>query len=116
MPEDAWEDLVERSTDGDVTPGAMFGCRGLRTGRRFFALWWHERLVVKLPAGRLEELIASGQAEPFEPMAGRRMNGWAVLADAVPWDPVVAEARTWTASRGQSGDRLRAAGWSPPSG
>ena len=96
MPEDTWEDLVERTTDGDVTPGSMFGCRGLRTGRRFFAIRWHERLVVKLPPARLEELVRSGRAEVFEPMEGRRMNGWAVLRDAVEWDPVVAEARAWT--------------------
>jgi len=99
MPEDAWEDLVERTRDGDVTPGKMFGSAGLRTGRKFFAIWWHERLVVKLPAARLDELVAAGRAEPFEPMEGRRMNGWAVLHDGVAWDPVVAEARAWTESQ-----------------
>ena len=99
MPDDAWEDLVERSTDGDVTAGSMFGCRGLRTGRRFFAIWWHERLVVKLPPERLQELVAAGQGEHFEPMEGRRMNGWAVLAETVAWDQVVTEARAWTASQ-----------------
>jgi hypothetical protein len=98
VPDARWEDLVERSTDGEVTPGSMFGSRGLRTGRRFFALWWHERLVVKLPTDRLAELVALGQAVPFEPMEGRRMNGWAVLGDSVEWDPVVAEARAWTES------------------
>jgi TfoX/Sxy family transcriptional regulator of competence genes len=99
MPDDAWEDLVERTVDGDVTPGSMFGCRGLRTGRKFFAIWWHQRLVVKLPAERLEELVAAGRAEPFEPMGGRRMNGWVVLGATVEWDPVVAEARAWTESQ-----------------
>ena len=101
MTDDVWEDLVERSTDGEVTPGSMFGCRGLRTGRRFFAIRWHERLVVKLPADRLAELVASGRAEPFEPMEGRPMNGWAVLGDSVEWDPLVVEARAWTESQRQ---------------
>jgi hypothetical protein len=55
--------------------------------------------VVKLPADRLQELVDAGQAEPFEPMEGRRMNGWAVLHDGVGWDPVVAEARAWTESQ-----------------
>jgi hypothetical protein len=93
---EAWEDLVERTVDADVTPGSMFGCRGLRTGRRFFAIWWHEQLVVKLPPDRLQALVGAGQAAPFEPMEGRRMNGWAVLGPEVGWDPVVAEARSWT--------------------
>ena len=96
---DTWEDLVERTRGGDVTPGTMFGSAGLRTGKKFFAIWWHEKLVVKLPGDRLEELAAAGQAEPFEPMEGRRMNGWAVLRPAVGWDPVVAEARAWTESQ-----------------
>lgn len=96
---DPWEDLVERTCDGDVTSGSMFGSRGLRTGRKFFVIWWHEQLVVKLPAERLQELVESGQAEPFEPMPGRRMNGWVLLGDSVAWDPVVAEARAWVESQ-----------------
>ncbi|RBY89925.1 hypothetical protein [Blastococcus sp. TF02A-26] len=99
MADDAWDDLVERTVDGDVTAGSMFGCRGLRTGRRFFAIWWHEQLVVKLPADRLQGLVGAGAAVAFEPMEGRRMNGWAVLGDGVAWDPVVAEARAWTESQ-----------------
>ena len=99
MPEDSWDELVERTRGGNVTPGTMFGCRGLRTGRKFFAIWWDGQLVVKLPAERLQELVAAGRAEVFEPMEGRPMNGWAVLHGGVPWDPVVDEARAWTESQ-----------------
>ena len=93
MPDDAWDDLVERTRGGDVTPGKMFGSAGLRTGKKFFAIWWNEQLVVKLPADRLQQLVAAGQAEVFEPMEGRPMNGWVLLRKTVAWDPVVAEAR-----------------------
>lgn len=96
---DSWEDLVERTRGGDVTPGTMFGCAGLRTGRRFFAIRWHEQLVVKLPPARRDELVGAGAAEPFEPMPGRPMNGWVVLAGTVDPDPVVTEARTWVESQ-----------------
>ena len=96
---DTWEDLVERTRGGDVTPGKMFGSEGLRTGRKFFAIWWHDQLVVKLPADRREELVAAGQAEVFEPMEGRPMNGWVLLHGGVPWDPVVAEARDHVAAQ-----------------
>lgn len=99
MPDDAWDDLVERTRGGDVTPGTMFGSAGLRTGKKFFAIRWHDRLVVKLPADRFRELVDAGQAEQFEPMEGRPMNGWAVLRPGVEWDPVVAEARAWTESQ-----------------
>ena len=96
---DSWQDLVERTRDGDVTPGKMFGSEGLRTGRKFFALWWHEQLVVKLPADRFRQLAEAGQVEQFEPMEGRAMNGWALVHDGVEWDPAVAEARAWVESR-----------------
>ncbi|HET6394861.1 MAG TPA: hypothetical protein VFG13_18690 [Blastococcus sp.] len=96
---DSWDELVERTRGGDVTPGKMFGCEGLRTGKKFLAIWWHEQLVVKLPAGRLQELVAAGQAEVFEPMEGRPMNGWALLLGDVPWDPLVAEARDHVAAQ-----------------
>ncbi|HEY0126900.1 MAG TPA: hypothetical protein VGB58_07170 [Blastococcus sp.] len=99
---DSWEDLVERTRGGAVTPGTMFGCEGLRTGRKFFAIWWHEQLVVKLPAGRLQELVAAGQADVFEPMEGRPMNGWALLHGEVPWDPVVTDARDHVAGQASS--------------
>jgi hypothetical protein len=92
MADDPWEHLVERSEGGDVTRGTMFGCQGLRTGRKFFAIWWHDQLVLKLPPARLQELVASGEGEPFEPMEGRPMNGWLLLR-GTGWDPLVAEAR-----------------------
>jgi TfoX/Sxy family transcriptional regulator of competence genes len=93
MADDSWQDLVERTVRGDVTRGKMFGSEGLRTGRKFFAIWWHDQLVVKLPPARLTELVEAGGAEPFEPMEGRRMNGWVLLRGSEGWDPVVAEAR-----------------------
>ena len=96
---DTWEALVERTGGGDVTLGHMFGSKGLRTGRKFFAIWWHEQLVLKLPADRLQELVATGRAEVFEPMEGRPMNGWAVLQGSVEWDPLVGEARAHVAAQ-----------------
>jgi hypothetical protein len=51
--------------------------------------------VVKLPADRLQEIVASREGQVFEPMPGRAMNGWAVLQGSAEWDPVVTEARTY---------------------
>jgi hypothetical protein len=45
-----------------ITRGTIFGSQGLRTGTKF-AIWWHEQLVVKLPADRQQELVASGEGE-----------------------------------------------------
>jgi len=99
MAEDSWQDLVARTEGGPVTAGTMFGSQGLRTGRKFFAIWWHEQLVVKLPADRLAELVDGGQGQPFEPMEGRRMNGWILLGPSLDWPPVVEEARAYVAAQ-----------------
>jgi TfoX/Sxy family transcriptional regulator of competence genes len=58
----SWEDLVERTEGGPVTRGTMFGSQGLRTGTKYFATWWHEQLVVKLPTDRLREWSRAGRA------------------------------------------------------
>ena len=97
--DDRWEQLVADVEGGDVTRGKMFGSAGLRTGTKFFAIWWHEQLVVKLPPARLTELVEAGQGQPFEPMEGRRMNGWIVLDDAADWPPVVQEAGAYVAAQ-----------------
>ena len=93
MADDLWQDLVERTEGGPVTRGTMFGSQGLRTGRKYFAIRWHEQLVVKLPDDRVQELVSSGTAQVFEPMPGRPMNGWVLLAESAAWDPLVAAAR-----------------------
>ena len=99
MTDESWADLVDRFVDGDVTTGHMFGCRGLRTGRRFFAIRWEDQLVVKLPPDRLGALVGSGAGRPFEPMEGRRMNGWIVLAGSADQVPLVEEARAYVAAQ-----------------
>ena len=102
MADERWEKLADDAVGGEVTRGTMFGSQGLRTGKKFFAIWWHEQLVVKLPAGRLQELVAAGQADVFEPMEGRPMNGWALLHGEIPWDPVVTDARDHVAGQASS--------------
>jgi TfoX/Sxy family transcriptional regulator of competence genes len=97
--EQRWQELVETAVGGDVTPGTMFGSKGLRTGKKFFAVWWQERLVLKLPAERVQELVARNAGEPFEPMAGRPMKGWIVVADEAEWSDLTSEARDFVESQ-----------------
>jgi hypothetical protein len=56
-------------------------------------------LVLKLPTDRQDELVGTGQAVPFEPMDGRRMNGWVVVDDTVDRPPLVEEARAFVAAQ-----------------
>ena len=55
--------------------------------------------MVKLPPARLTELVDAGPGQPFEPMEGRRMNGWIVARPSVDWPPVVEEARAYVAAQ-----------------
>jgi hypothetical protein len=99
MADGRWQELVATTTGGPVTEGTMFGSKGLRTGKKFFAVWWHEQLVVKLPPARLTELVEAGDGQLFEPMPGRAMNGWLVVASNAEWPPLIEEARAFVAAQ-----------------
>jgi len=99
MADERWQELVERSEGGNVTRGTMFGSQGLRTGKKYFAIWWQEHLVVKLPPPRLAELVDAGHGQVFEPMPGRAMNGWLLVQPPAEWDPLVAEALAYVAAQ-----------------
>lgn len=99
MTEKRWVDLVDDAVGGPVTLGAMFGSKGLRTGTKYFAIWWNGRLVLKVAPSRAEELLSCGQGTAFEPMEGRPMKGWVVVAAAADWPGLTAEARAFVESQ-----------------
>jgi len=60
--------------------GRMLQSVGLKTSGKFFAFPTKGELVVKLPAARVEELIASGAGQPCNPRGqGRPMREWVRL-------------------------------------
>jgi hypothetical protein len=77
--------LLERP---GVSRSTMMGLPCLRVDGAFFASWDRRtgHLVVKLPQGRVDDLVGAGRAEPFAP-AGRRFRQWAAIPDA--------QARDW---------------------
>ena len=50
--------------------GAGFGRSGLRFQRKIFAMLVRSRLVLKLPAARVDELIEAGEGVHFETNKG----------------------------------------------
>ena len=97
-PEDRYEDLVDALVGADgVTPprgGGGFGRSALRFQNKIFAMFVRGRLVVKLPAERVEELIAAGEGVHFDANKGTPMREWLSLDpdSARPWLALATEA------------------------
>ncbi|HEX8928468.1 MAG TPA: MmcQ/YjbR family DNA-binding protein, partial [Actinomycetota bacterium] len=81
--EELFERIAERYLDQPaVSRGTGFGSSaGLRVGGRIFAMLDREgRLVLKLPAERVDELIDVGMGGRFEPRRdGRLMREWVTV-------------------------------------
>ena len=80
--------------ESDVTTSRMFGSDGLKANGKVFAMNVKGRLVVKLVAERVLELLASGVAAPFDPGRGRVMREWVAVPDRadVDWLELAREA------------------------
>ena len=87
--------LVQLLAEPGVTQGTMMGYPCLRANGAFFACIERAtgHLIVKLPAHRVSELAATGQALPFAPN-GRTFREWAAfpVADPAEWRALLAEA------------------------
>ena len=103
-----WEALVATMlADGAATFGndggaqRAFGSTSLKTDGKIFAMLVKDRLVVKLPAARVEELAGQGVGEAFDPGHGRIQKAWLSVRGAEPdqWQALAAESETFVAKR-----------------
>lgn len=87
---------------GVQPPGAdgkrLFGATTLRVHGSIFAMLAHGRLVVKLPAARVAELIAAGMGGPFDAGKGRPMRQWLTVADDADWTALARESLAYVGS------------------
>lgn len=75
-PEERYTDLVETLLK---TADVSLGAAALKVSDKIFAFPAWGRLVVKLPRQRVDELVASGAGERFDPRPGRLLKEWFVL-------------------------------------
>ncbi len=84
-------ELVERfravvSRHPDADQRKMFGYPALFSGGNYATGLFRDRWVVRLSPDDLATALAMPGAEPFSPMPGRAMSGWAALPAAVVAD------------------------------
>jgi len=97
-PEERFQDLVDElvGTDGVTPPrgGGGFCRSGLRFQNRIFAMFVRGRLVLKLPAPRVDALVAAGEGVHFDANKGTPMKEWLSLDpdSGLAWMPLAAEA------------------------
>ena len=97
--------IVDALSGGDgVTVGGGkrgFGSDALQVNGKIFAMLRQDALVVKLPATRVAELIATGVAMPFDAGKGRPMREWAMLGESASrrWLSLAREAVAYNGGR-----------------
>jgi hypothetical protein len=103
-----WEALVATMlAEGSTTYGneggarRAFGSTSLKTDGKIFAMLVKDRLVVKLPARRVEELVTDGVGERFDPGHGRIQKEWLSVRGDDPgeWQALAVESEAFVAKR-----------------
>ena len=103
-----WTALVETmlarpsTTYGnDPGPEQAFGSTSLKTNGKIFAMLVKDRLVVKLDHRRVDELVAHGQGERFDPGHGRLQKEWLSVDSASDevWLQLATESEAFVAKR-----------------
>jgi hypothetical protein len=89
-----------------VTPppgGSGFGRGAVRYQKKIFVMFVRGRLVLKLPVGRVDDLVAAGEGVRFDANKGTPMREWFSLDpdSGLPWLPLAKEALDFA----QSGPR-----------
>src|SRR5688500_4997851 len=80
--------------------GSGFGSNAIKSNKSSFAMLVKGRHVVKLPAGRVAELISSGDGLPFDAGKGKPMKEWVSLTvDDEACRELVAEAMGFVGRR-----------------
>ena len=88
--------------EGVTVPGGStgFGSNAIKINKSIFAMLVNDRIVVKLPATRVSQLISAGDGVPFDAGKGKPMKEWVGLtADDDACRDLVAEAIAFVGKR-----------------
>src|SRR5215831_9588385 len=105
LPDERYEDLVDELVGAaGVTPprgGGGFGRSALRFQGKIFAMLVRGRLVLKLPAARVDALTEAGDGVRFDANKGTPMREWLSLDpdSGQDWLELAREALDFAGSR-----------------
>jgi hypothetical protein len=87
--------------DGVTAPsGTGFGSNAIKINKSIFAMLVNDRIVVKLPAAKVAQLISAGDGVPFDAGKGKPMKEWVGLTvDDATARTLVAEAMAFVGRR-----------------
>jgi len=96
-PSALFESLCDEyaSASGVAVPaaGTGFGSNAIKINKSIFAMLVDDRIVVKLPAARVTQLISAGDGVPFDAGKGKPMKEWvALLPESTQWLDLAREA------------------------
>jgi hypothetical protein len=76
----------------------------LRVNGKIFAMTVRGSLVVKLPKGRVDDLVANGDGIRFDANKGTPMKEWLALGadSAIDWTAIAREAYAFVSSRART--------------
>ena len=93
----------EATFGGDESKGARrsFGATSLKANGKIFAMLVKDRLVVKLPQKRVDDLVDQGAGERFDPGHGRIQKEWLSVGSSAPddWLALAAESEAFVGGR-----------------
>jgi hypothetical protein len=110
-PEERFEDLVGEllGCPGVVPPrgGSGFGRSALRWEKKIFVMLVRGRLVLKLPAPRVDALVSGGYGVRFDANKSTPMKEWLSLdpESGLAWLPLAREALDFAHAGRWCGDR-----------
>ena len=93
--------LDEVAVAGDVTRTKWFGAPAAKVEGKIFVAVWRGRLLARLGAEEVDQRVANGGGERFDPSGkGRPMRDW-LAADAEPdeWVELALGALAFTAAK-----------------
>jgi len=77
---DIYDELkVHFSNDRDVKVLSGRGAQGIKQDKKLIVMFMKGEIIVKLPANRVSEIIASGEGESYDPGTGKPMKNWVLI-------------------------------------